>query len=376
MFSFSDEYSASSSCFNQNGFFVKSNFSDYSESLFNKSFNRNFEIKTKKDSNQKRLIDIFKYNDKFNQSKNEKRNDWTFTSNINVKIESSSNFNANRPNLMIRSQFNHDYSNRNRRGDNRRQDNNQKWFRAYHDEHSNDDFFNQSFDHSDGRLFIKYPEVEKADEKRIQKINDDNNVETHFFNKVNTVKSVITKIFCNQCNKKFDSNNKLHRHIRSKTYRNFRCPLIFTIFFSTFSDTASSTVINSTFSNINKSITFLFLIESFVDIETNFKNLNFIENINIYYILFVKSFFEKSQFIVSFTFLFFQFKKYGFRGWKYAFCNVILIKQNKLQNVYINLKCTMSLINRKFLKTNAFNVEIQKINSFMTVKESTLWQIK
>ena len=168
---------------------------------------------------------------------------------------------------MTKSQFNHEYSNRNHRGDNRRRDNNQKRSRVYHDEHSNDDSFNQSSDHLNGRLTIDYFEVEKADEERIQKINDDN-VEIHFFNKINTVKTIIIKIFCNQCNKKFDSNNKLHQHIKSKTCRKSRCSLISAIIFFTFSDTASSTVINPAFSNIDESIALSFLTEFFVDIET------------------------------------------------------------------------------------------------------------
>ena len=53
-FSFSNEYFASNSRFSQNEFFAKSNFSGYSESSFKKSFDRNFEMKTKKDSNQKK----------------------------------------------------------------------------------------------------------------------------------------------------------------------------------------------------------------------------------------------------------------------------------------------------------------------------------
>ena len=73
---------------------------------------------------------------------------------------------------MTRSQFSHGYSNRNRRSDNRRRDNNQKRFRIYHDEHSDDDFSSQSFNHSNGRLMIDYFEVEKVNEERIQKIND------------------------------------------------------------------------------------------------------------------------------------------------------------------------------------------------------------
>ena len=93
-FSFSDEYFASSSRSSQNGFFTKDSFTDYSGSLFSRSFGRNPEMKTEKDSNQKKLTDISKYNDKSNQSKNEKRNDWTFTPNVNVKIESSNNFNV------------------------------------------------------------------------------------------------------------------------------------------------------------------------------------------------------------------------------------------------------------------------------------------
>ena len=157
--------------------------------------------------------------------------------------------------------------------------------------------------------------MKKTNEKRIQKIND-NNVETHFFNKVNTIKTIIIKIFCNQCNEKFNSNNKLHRHIKSKTCRKSHCPLIFATIFSTFSDTASSTVINSAFSNIDESIVSPFLIESsaefFANIETNFKSLNSI-NTNIHHVLSVESLFEKFQIIVSSTFSFFQFKKYGFR---------------------------------------------------------------
>ena len=266
---------------------------------------------------------------------------------------------------MIRFQFNDDYSNHNHKNNNRRWNNNQKRFRTYHDEHLNDDFFSQSSDCLNGRLTIDYPEVKEANEERIQEIND-NNVEIHFFNKINTVKTIVIKIFCNQCNEKFDLNNKLHQHIKSKTYRKPRCPSISVTIFSTFSDTASSTVTNSAFSNINELIA-SFSAESFPDIETNFKIFNFIDT-NIHHVLFVKSFFEKSQFIVSFILSFFQFKKYGFRGWKYAFCNVILIKQNKLQSVCIDLKCMMFLIDHKFFKTNASDVEIQKMNSFMTIK--------
>ena len=296
-FSFSDEYSASSSHFNQNWLFIKNSFIDYSESSSNRFFDRNPEMKTEKDFNQKRLIDIFKYNDKSNQfASNKKRNDWTFTSNVNVKVESSSNSNVDQPNSMTRFQFSHDYSNRNRRNDNRRQSNNQKRFWTYHDEHLNDDFSSQSSDHSDGRLTIDYFEMKKANKKHIQKI-DDNNVETHFSNKVNTIKTIIIKIFCNQCNKKFDSNNKLHWHIRSKTYRKPRRPSISAIIFPTFSDTALSIIINSTFSTIDESIASSLLTEFFVDIETNFKSLNFIDT-NIHHVLFVKSFFKKFQFVV------------------------------------------------------------------------------
>ena len=93
-FLFSNEYFASNSRFSQNKFFTKNSFIDYSESLFNRFFGRNPETKTKKNFNQKKLIDISKYNDKFNQLKNEKHNDQAFTSNVNIKIESSSNFNA------------------------------------------------------------------------------------------------------------------------------------------------------------------------------------------------------------------------------------------------------------------------------------------
>ena len=268
---------------------------------------------------------------------------------------------------MIKSQFSHDYSNRNRRGDHRHQNNNLKQFRTYHDEHSDDDFSSQSSDHSNDRLTIDYLKMEEADEKRIQKINDDNNIKIHFSNKINTIKSVIIKVFCNRCNKKFDSNNKLHQHIKSKTCRKSHCSSISTTIFSTFSDTALNTITNSTFSTIDESIAPSFA-KSFADIETNFKNLNFID-INIYHVLFVKSFFKEFQFIVSFVFLFFQFKKYGFCGWKYASCNVVFVKQNKLQNVYIDSNCMMFLIDCKFLKTNVFNVEIQKINSFMTIKK-------
>ena len=266
---------------------------------------------------------------------------------------------------MTKSQFNHDYSNRNRRSDNRRRDNNQKRFWLYHDKHSNDDSFNQSSDHSNNHVMIDYSEMEKTNEERIQEI-DDNNVEIHFFNKVNTVKTIIIKIFYNQYNEKFDSNNKLHQHIRSKTCRKPRRPLISTITFSTFSNTALSIVTNSAFNIIDESIT-PSSSEFFIDIETNLKSLNFTDT-NTHHVLSVKSFFEKPQFIVSFTLLFFQFKKYGFRGWKYAFCSVVFVKQNKLQNVCIDLKCTMFLIDHKFLKTNAFDVEIQKMNSLMTIK--------
>ena len=366
LFSSSGGYSASSSRFSQNGFFTKGSFIDYSGSSFSRSFGRNSETKTKKDSNQKKLIDISKYNNKSSQLKNEKHNDWTFTSNVNIKVESSNNSNADQSNSMTKSQFNHGYSNRNHRNNNRRWDNNQGRSRAYHGEHSDDDSSSQSSDRSDGRLTIDYPEVKKADEERIQKIDDDN-VEIHFFNKINTVKTIIIKISCNQCNEKFDSNNKLHQHIKSKTCRKPRRPSISAIIFSTFSDTASNTVTNSAFNNINESIAPPFLTESPADIETNFKNLNSIDT-NIHHVLSVKSFFEESQFVVSSTFSFFQPKEYGFRGWRYAFCNVILVKQNKLQNVYIDLKCMMFLIDRKFLKVNAFNVEIQKMNSSMTIK--------
>ena len=367
LFSFSDEYSASSNCFSQNGFFTKNSFIDYSGSSFNKFFGRNFKTKTEKDFNQKRLIDIFKYGDKSNQfASNKKRSDRFSTPNVSIKVESSSNSNADQSNSMTKFQFSHDYSNHNRRNDNRRWGNNQKRSRAYHGEHSDDDSSSQSSDRSDGRLTIDYFKVKKANEERIQEIDDDN-IEIHFFNKVNTIKSIIIKIFCNQCNKKFDSNNKLHQHIKSKTYRKPRCPSISATIFSTFSDTTLSTVINSTFSNINESIAPPFLTEFFADIETNFKSLNFID-INIHHVLFVKSFFEESQFIVSFTFSSFQSKGYGFRGWKYASCNVVLVKQNKLQSACINSKCMMSLINRKFLKANAFDVEIQKMNSLITIK--------
>ena len=163
-------------------------------------------------------------------------------------------------------------------------------------------------------------------------------------------------------------NNKLHWHIKLKTYKKPRCSSISTIIFFTFSDTALSTIINPAFSTINKSIAFPFLIEFSADIETNFKSLNFIENTNIHHVLFVKSFFEEYQFIVLFTFSFFQPKEYGFRGWRYAFCNIVFAKQNKLQNVYVDLKCMMFLINHKFFKINASDVEIQKMNSFMTIK--------
>ena len=368
LFSFSNGYSASSSRFSQNEFFTKKSFIDYSESSFNRSFDRNSETKTKKDFNQKRLIDIFKYDDKFNQfASNKKLSDQFSTSSISVKVESSSNFNADRSNSMTKSQFSHDYSNRNHRNNNRRWGNNQKRFRIYHDKHLNDDFSNQSSDHSDGHLTIDYFKMKKTNEKRIQEI-DDNNVEIRFFNKINTVKTIIIKIFCNWCNEKFDSNNKLHQHIRSKTYRKPRCSSIFTTIFSTFSDTASSTITNSAFSNINESIAPPFLTKFFADIETNFKSLNPI-NTNTYHVLSVKSFFEKSQFVASFTLSISQSKKYGFRGWKYASCSVVFIKQNKLQSVCIDLKYMMSLINHKFLKTNAFDVEIQKMNSFITIKK-------
>ena len=323
-------------------------------------------MKTKKDSNQKKLTDISKYSDKSSQLKKEKCNDRASTLSVNVKIKSSSNSNADQPNSMTRFQFSHGYSNRNRRNNNRRRNNNQKRFRTYHDKHSDDDSSSQSSDHSDGRLTIDYSEMEEANEERIQEIDHDN-VETHFSNKINTIKIIITKIFCNQCNEKFDSNNKLHRHIKSKTCKKPRCSSISATIFSTFSETASSTVINPAFNNINESITPPLLAKSFADIETNFKNFNLI-NTNTYHVLSVKSFFEEPQFIVSSALSFFQSKKYGFRGWKYAFCSVALVKQNKLQNVCINLKCMMFLINRKFLKTNAFDVEIQKMNSFMTIK--------
>ena len=95
LFSFSDEYFASSSHFSQNGFFTKRSFIDYSESSFNRSFGRNSETKTEKDSNQKRLTDIFKYNDKSNQfTSNKKHSDQFSTPSVSVKVESSNNFNA------------------------------------------------------------------------------------------------------------------------------------------------------------------------------------------------------------------------------------------------------------------------------------------
>ena len=125
LFSFSDEYSASSNRFSQNGFFARNNFSGYSESSFNKSFGRNSEMKTKKDSNQKKLTDISKYDNKSNQSaSNKKRNDRSLTSSFSVKVESSSNSNADQSNSMKKFQFSHDYLNHNRRNDNRRRDNN------------------------------------------------------------------------------------------------------------------------------------------------------------------------------------------------------------------------------------------------------------
>ena len=95
LFSFSDEYFASSNHFNQNEFFVKNNFSDYSESLFNRFFGRNPKTKTEKNSNQKKLTDYFKYDDKSNQSAlNKKRSDQFSTPSVSVKVESSSNFNT------------------------------------------------------------------------------------------------------------------------------------------------------------------------------------------------------------------------------------------------------------------------------------------
>ena len=266
---------------------------------------------------------------------------------------------------MTRPQFSHGYSNRNRKSDNRRRGNNQKRFRTYHDEHSDDDSSSQSFDRSNGRLTIDYSEVEEANEERIQEI-DDNNIETHFFNKINTIKIIATKVFCNQCNEEFDSNNKLHCHIKSKTCRKPRRSSISTITFSTFSDTALNIVINPAFSIIDESIT-PSSAESFTDIETNLKSLNPIDT-NTHHVLPVESFFEEPQFVASSVFSSFQPKEYGFRGWKYAFCNVVLAKQNKLQSVCINSECMMFLINRKFLKTNAFNAEIQKMNSLMTIK--------
>ena len=309
LFSFLDEYFASSNHFNQNGFFTKNNFIDYSGSSFNKSFGRNSETKTEKDSNQKRFIDIFKYGDKSNQfASNEKHNDRFSTSSVSVKVESSSNFNADQSNSMTRFQFNHEYSNHNRRNNNRWQNNNQKRFWTYHDEHSNDDFFNQSSDRSNGRLMIDYFEMKEADEKRIQKINN-NNVEIHFFNKITTIKTIIIKIFCNQCNEKFDLNNKLHQHIKLKTCRKSCHSLISAIIFFTFNDTTLSTIINSAFSNIDESIA-PFSAKLFADIETNFKNFNPIDT-NIHHVLFVKSFFKKIQFVVLFVISFFQFKEYG-----------------------------------------------------------------
>ena len=59
---------------------------------------------------------------------------------------------------------------------------------------------------------------------------------------------------------------------------------------------------------------------------------------------------------------------YGFRGWRYAITNVKLLSDEDLQSIYLDTRCTMSLIDREFFRRLRLDIQIQKMVFFMIVK--------
>ena len=182
--------------------------------------------------------------------------------------------------------------------------------------------------------------------------------DAHFFSKINKAKTVATNVSCNQCYVEFESNNKFHQHRQTPRPQSTDSASIDNSVFSTIDElTAASSAKCTVDETIN------------ADIQANLKSPNPIDSIeNTHHILSVKAFPEKPQFITSSAPAPKQPKGYGFRGWRYASCRVALTKTGKLQSACIDSGCTISLIDRKFLKANAPDAKIMKMNSLMTVK--------
>ena len=75
------------------------------------------------------------------------------------------------------------------------------------------------------------------------------------------------------------------------------------------------------------------------------------------------------QFVIVFTTSFDKNDEYNFRNWKYITIKIIIVFQNAMKNLYFDIECTISLINKKWFHVLIFNVNIRQIIDSIKIRD-------
>ena len=138
--------------------------------------------------------------------------------------------------------------------------------------------------------------------------NDIQNYESKIFEKINANLTIFEFFLtCRNCNMMFYFNNKLHKHLKTTCKEK---------------------------------------IEVDANFDESLQNFSIIE------------FFKKNR----------DYKKYEFRSHQYVTIKMTLFAIDKLQDLYIDFKIFMSLINRKFINKKLLETKILTIRSFIKIK--------
>ena len=75
------------------------------------------------------------------------------------------------------------------------------------------------------------------------------------------------------------------------------------------------------------------------------------------------------QFVIVSTTSFDKNNEYNFRNWKYITIKIIVVFQKTIKNLYLNIECTMSFINKKWFHVLNFNVIVRQIIDFIKIRD-------
>ena len=145
---------------------------------------------------------------------------------------------------------------------------------------------------------------------------------------------------CRHCQCVFSFNNQLHDHVRRKTCLQQFIKSIFLKQF--FVELTTKMKIFFSFAN-RKTFTKIFVVESF-NIEITKKSKFFIKLFIIYFFVDFKSNIDT---------------KYAYRKWNYVKTTIFFFENVKSKMCCLNIDVDVNLINRKFLKTQIFDIQIK-----------------